>query len=280
MLSTAHLLYTNATQTISPDPVDIVAYSNLSPHNLSQPPNNPIYYIPAPHRLPSQTLDAPPHSPLPHPGTPLPHTIFHDHTPSAPHLKARSLAVPRSGSPITHSELSLPDFKAFYIDNDHFKERSSGSTTTHVDFSQYDSFIFDLSNDQFPPTDRSDLNHEEFADELAHIISPPEYDHFCFKIEPELGNLTMDVVNDIFPTREPRVHVPNVLPTHPTLDTDFILLSEPLFAYIIGFFFHFSRIQLLHHIFSPVGMKTSFLIPASQCIILLCRMYLIGVELS
>ncbi|GJR48002.1 hypothetical protein Tco_1316105 [Tanacetum coccineum] len=138
-----------------------------------------------------------------------------------------------SGSPTTHYELSLPDYKAFYIDNDHFKERSSGSTTTHVDFSQYDSFIFDLSNDQFPPTDRSDLTHEEFADGLAHIISPPEYDHFCFKIEPELGNLTMDVVNDIFPTREPRVHVPNVLPTHPTLDTDFILLSEPLFAYIV-----------------------------------------------
>ncbi|GJW12098.1 hypothetical protein Tco_1577925 [Tanacetum coccineum] len=125
-----------------------------------------------------------------------------------------------SGSPITHSELSLPDFKAFYIDNDHFKERSSGSTTTHVDFSQYDSFIFDLSNDQFPPTDRSDLNHEKFADELAHIISPPEYDHFCFKIEPELGNLTMDVVNDIFPTREPRVHVPNS-------DDDFIFHLLP-----------------------------------------------------
>ncbi|GKF61287.1 hypothetical protein Tco_0181341 [Tanacetum coccineum] len=61
--------------------------------------------------------------------------------------------------------------------------------------------------------------------ELAHIISPPEYDHFCFKIEPELGNLTIDVVNDIFPTRELRVHVPNVLPTHPTLhlDSDFTL---------------------------------------------------------
>ncbi|GJU94858.1 hypothetical protein Tco_1319614 [Tanacetum coccineum] len=142
-----------------------------------------------------------------------------------------------SGSPTTHSELSLPDYKAFYVDNDHFKERSSGNTTTHVDFSQYDSFIFDLSNDQFPPTDRSDLNHEEFADELAHIISPPEYDHFCFK--PELGNLTMDVVNDIFPTREPRVHVPNVLPTHLTLDTDFILLSEPLFAYIVWIFLPF-----------------------------------------
>ncbi|GJR85070.1 hypothetical protein Tco_0209081 [Tanacetum coccineum] len=78
-----------------------------------------------------------------------------------------------SGSPTTHSELSLPDYKAFYVDNDHFKERSSGSTTTHVDFSQYDSFIFDLSNDQFPPADRSDFNHEEFADELTHIMSLP-----------------------------------------------------------------------------------------------------------
>ncbi|GJT74795.1 hypothetical protein Tco_1041520 [Tanacetum coccineum] len=144
-----------------------------------------------------------------------------------------------SGSPTTHSELSLPDYKAFYIDNDHFKEKSSGSTTTHVDFSQYDSFIFDLSINPFPPTDRSNFNHEEFADELAHIISLPEYDHFCFKIDPEPGNLTMDVVEDIFPTREPRVHVPNVLPTHPTLDMDFILLSEPLFVYIVWIFLPF-----------------------------------------
>ncbi|GJZ35151.1 hypothetical protein Tco_0580968 [Tanacetum coccineum] len=60
--------------------------------------------------------------------------------------------------------LSLPDYKAFYIDNDHFKEKSSGSTTTHVDFSQYDSFIFDLSNDQFPPSIRIDFYHEVLAD--------------------------------------------------------------------------------------------------------------------
>ncbi|GJY37539.1 hypothetical protein Tco_0422917 [Tanacetum coccineum] len=75
-----------------------------------------------------------------------------------------------SGSPTTHSELSLPDYKAFYVDNDHFKEKSSGSTTTHVDYFRYNLFIFDLSNDQFPPVDRSDLHHEEFADELAHIM--------------------------------------------------------------------------------------------------------------
>ncbi|GJU08953.1 hypothetical protein Tco_1125383 [Tanacetum coccineum] len=144
-----------------------------------------------------------------------------------------------SGSPTTHSDYSLPDYEAFYSNNDHIEEKSSGSTTTHADFSKYDSFIFDLSINPFPPADRSDFYHEEFADELAHIISPPEYDHFCFKIEPELGNLTMDVVEDIFPTREPRVHVPNVLPTHTTLDTDFILLSEPLFAYIVWIFLPF-----------------------------------------
>ncbi|GKA36388.1 hypothetical protein Tco_0722879 [Tanacetum coccineum] len=142
-----------------------------------------------------------------------------------------------SGSTTTRSDYSLPDYEAFY--DDHIKEKSSGSTTTHADFSQYDSFIFDLSINPIPPADRSDFYHEEFADELAHIISPPEYDHFCFKIEPELGNLTMDVVEDILPTREPRVHVPNVLPTHPTLNLDFILLSEPLFAYIVWIFLPF-----------------------------------------
>ncbi|GKC56390.1 hypothetical protein Tco_1083988 [Tanacetum coccineum] len=144
-----------------------------------------------------------------------------------------------SGSPTTHSDYSLPDYEAFYSNDDHIEEKSSGSTTTHAEFSQYDSFIFDLSINPFPPADRSDFHHEEFAGELTHIISPPEYDHFCFKIEPELSNLTMNVVEDIYPTREPRVNVPNVLPTHPTMDTDFILLSEPLFAYIVWIFLPF-----------------------------------------
>nr|GFC11487.1 hypothetical protein [Tanacetum cinerariifolium] len=68
---------------------------------------------------------------------------------------------------------------------------SSGSTTTHFDISlsEYDSFVFDSSNDQRPPTDRSDLTHEEFANELAHIISPPEYDCFYFRNLPDPGEL-------------------------------------------------------------------------------------------
>ncbi|GJZ89101.1 hypothetical protein Tco_0660883, partial [Tanacetum coccineum] len=42
----------------------------------------------------------------------------------------------------------------------------------------------------FSPTDRSDLNHEEFADELTHIMPLPELECFKFKIEPDPGDLT------------------------------------------------------------------------------------------
>nr|GFB51523.1 hypothetical protein [Tanacetum cinerariifolium] len=75
---------------------------------------------------------------------------------------------------------SLPEFENFYFD---LREISSGSTTTHSDISlsKYDSFIFDLT-------------HEEFVDELAHIISPPEYDCFYFWNLPDPGEL-MSVLN-------------------------------------------------------------------------------------
>ncbi|GJY83942.1 hypothetical protein Tco_0497318 [Tanacetum coccineum] len=102
-----------------------------------------------------------------------------------------------SGSPTSHADFSLPDYEAFYLDDDHVEEKSSGSTTTHADFSQYDSFIFDLSIDSFPPADRSDFYHEEFTDERAHIISPPEYDCFYFKSEPDPGELTSIVDSGI-----------------------------------------------------------------------------------
>nr|GEW81794.1 hypothetical protein [Tanacetum cinerariifolium] len=106
-----------------------------------------------------------------------------------------------SGSSTTHADISLPDYEAFY--DDHVKEISSGRV------------IF-------------------MADELAHIIYPPEYDCFSFKNESNSGDFTMDVVEDTFPTREPRVHVHNVLPTHLTLqlNLDFILSSESLFTYV------------------------------------------------
>nr|GFC42065.1 hypothetical protein [Tanacetum cinerariifolium] len=72
------------------------------------------------------------------------------------------------------SLLTTSNYEALY--DDHVKETSRGSTTTRSDCSLYDSFIFNLSINPFPPVERSDFY--EFADELAHIISPPEYD--CF----------------------------------------------------------------------------------------------------
>nr|GEZ39035.1 hypothetical protein [Tanacetum cinerariifolium] len=127
---------------------------------------------------------------------------------------------------------SLLEFETFCFD---LEEISNGSTTTRYDSSLYDSFIFDLLINPFPPADRSDFY--EFTDELTHIISTPDYDRFCFKNEPNLGDFTMDVVEDIFLTREPIVH--NALPTHPTLqlNLDFILSSESLFSYVLSYFF-------------------------------------------
>nr|GEV70176.1 hypothetical protein [Tanacetum cinerariifolium] len=96
--------------------------------------------------------------------------------PSSEFLAKSSSTSPKSFLEETNTfHNSLPEFENFCFD---LEEISSGSTTTHSDISlsEYDSFIFDLSKDQFLPTGRSDLTHEEFVDELAHIISPPEYD--------------------------------------------------------------------------------------------------------
>ncbi|GJW26241.1 hypothetical protein Tco_0040052 [Tanacetum coccineum] len=78
-------------------------------------------------------------------------------------------------------------------------------------------------------------------------LSLPDYEAFFCDSEPDSGNFTMDVVEDIFdnPTREPRVHVPNILPTHPTLhlDSDFTLS-------MIGTFLPFSS-ENEDNVFNP-----------------------------
>nr|GFA63582.1 hypothetical protein [Tanacetum cinerariifolium] len=140
-----------------------------------------------------------------------------------------------SGSTITHSDIFLPEYEAFY--DDHVKEISSGSLTTHSDSSFCASFIFDLSINRFPPTDRSDFY--EFSDEHIPFISPPEYDCFLFKVEPNSRDFTKDVVEDNSPAKEPQVH--NALLTHPTLQLNmkFQHSSEYLFTYVVWIFLPF-----------------------------------------
>ncbi|GKB21166.1 reverse transcriptase domain-containing protein [Tanacetum coccineum] len=47
-------------------------------------------------------------------------------------------------------------------------------------------------------TDRSVSHHEEFVDELAHIISPSEYDYFYFDLEADPGEFTRVLKENIF----------------------------------------------------------------------------------
>nr|GFB35864.1 hypothetical protein [Tanacetum cinerariifolium] len=142
-----------------------------------------------------------------------------------------------SGSTTTHSDISLLDYEAFYFDDDHIKEISSGSTTTHSDISlsEYDSFIFDLADDQIPPTDMSDFSHEEFSDELAHIISPPEYHCFYFRNLPDPGELIYILNFEI------RKNLSTTRVNLPVEDNHFILLAYVVWiflAYLTDVVFH------------------------------------------
>ncbi|GKD34043.1 hypothetical protein Tco_1249552 [Tanacetum coccineum] len=96
----------------------------------------------------------------------------------------------------------------------------------------------DYSRVNTPGSDENSLKLYDLIADMKEIssgsptsyLSLPDYEAFFYDSEPDSGNFTMDVVEDIFdnPTRKPRVHVPNVLPTYPTLhlDLDFTLSSE------------------------------------------------------
>nr|GFD12745.1 hypothetical protein [Tanacetum cinerariifolium] len=173
-----------------------------------------------------------------------------------------------SGSTTTHCDISLPDYEASYFDDDHIKEISSGSTTTHSDISlsdyeafsfydghieeissgstttpsdislsEYDSFIFDHSNDQFPPTDRSNFTHEEFVDELAHIISPPEYDCFYFRDLPDPGEWISSLNSGI------RENLSSTTCVDLPVEDD----HSPLLAYVVWIFLAY----LTYHVIPP-----------------------------
>nr|GEZ89694.1 hypothetical protein [Tanacetum cinerariifolium] len=144
----------------------------------------------------------------------------------------------------THSDISLPDYEVFYFDDDHIEEISSGNTTTHsyVSLFEYDSFIFDLLNDQFPPSDRSDFTDEEFANELAHIISPPEYDCFYFWNLPNPGEL-ISIFN--FGIREDLSTTCVNLP----IEDD----HSPLLAYVVWIFFAYLMYPVIPPYLHPFG---------------------------
>ncbi|GJY88222.1 hypothetical protein Tco_0502850 [Tanacetum coccineum] len=173
-----------------------------------------------------------------------------------------------SGSTTTLSDYSLPNYEAFYLDDDHIEEKSSGNTTTHADFSQYDSFIFDLSINSCPPADRSGCYHEEFVGKLAHIISPPDLECFYFKSEPDPGDLT-----SIDPGIRENVSTTNV---NVPIEDD----QSPLFAFVIWIFLAFLTYTVVPPYLLSTRNEDTIFDPDISIIILLCRVYLIRVELS
>ncbi|GJV06725.1 putative reverse transcriptase domain-containing protein [Tanacetum coccineum] len=90
----------------------------------------------------------------------------------------------------TSLSYSVNSLPEFETLSDHKEETSSGSTTTHADNSLL------------------------------------EYDSFHFEIGPDQGELTNVVMETIL--GEPRVHMLNILPTQPTLDSDFTPLDYSL----------------------------------------------------
>nr|GFB94323.1 hypothetical protein [Tanacetum cinerariifolium] len=166
-----------------------------------------------------------------------------------------------SGSTTTHSDISLPDYEAFSFNNDHVKEISSGSTTTQSDISlsEYNSFIFDLT-------------HEEFVDELAHIISPPEYDCFYFWNLPDPGELIFVLNSGI------RENLPSATSVNLPIEDDHSLFWHMLYGSLLLI----SRIPLFLLIFTHSGMKILSLTQASPSIIFIrvSLFHLIGMELS
>ncbi|GJU00628.1 hypothetical protein Tco_1110966 [Tanacetum coccineum] len=106
------------------------------------------------------------------------------------------------------------------------------SSSTSLNFFLEETNTFDNSS---PESETFCFNLEEISSgsPTSYLdLSLPDYEAFFCDSEPDSGDFTMDVVEDIFdnPTREPRVHVPNVLPTYPTLqlDSDFTLSSDSL----------------------------------------------------
>ncbi|GJT96242.1 hypothetical protein Tco_1091760 [Tanacetum coccineum] len=141
---------------------------------------------------------------------------------SLPELETFSFDIEEknSGSTTTHFNYSLPIYEKFSFHDDPTEEKNSGSTTTHADISlpKYDSFHFDLLFLRFIFT----LSVRDLSTDLMKNIS---------------DNSTRE---------EPRVRIPNVLPTLPTLylDLDFTLSYD------------FSGLNLVASFPSRYGNKT------------------------
>nr|GEU97155.1 reverse transcriptase domain-containing protein [Tanacetum cinerariifolium] len=131
-------------------------------------------------------------------------------------------------------ELSQPEGLNFKVNGHHVKHYFGGDIPL-----------------KFPPTDRSDFTHEEFADELAHIISPLEYDCFYFRNLPDPGKwipiLNFKIHENLSSTT--RVNLP-VEDNH-----------SPLLAYVVWIFLAYLTYPVIHPYLHSFGNEDTIFDP-------------------
>ncbi|GKE52054.1 hypothetical protein Tco_1487210 [Tanacetum coccineum] len=116
------------------------------------------------------------------------------------------------------------------------------------------------------PTPSSDFMTNSGSPTSYLDLSLPDYEAFFCDSEPDSGNFTMDVVEDIFdnPTREPRVHVPNVLPTHPNLQLDLDFTLSRIFIEVQSKIFLSPNAFSISFIRDPLSLVFDTLLPFSS----------------
>ncbi|GJT35078.1 hypothetical protein Tco_0925497 [Tanacetum coccineum] len=136
-------------------------------------------------------------------------------------------------SPPNSELVSLEEVKDFHTEDGEIED-----DILHEKLSKINLLIAKIKaiNSNPPPSSnfvtKSDFYHEEFADELAHIISPPEYDCFYFKSEPDPGELTSIVDSGI------RENISSTTNVNLPFEDD----QSPLLAYVVWIFLPFLTI--------------------------------------
>ncbi|GKD78033.1 hypothetical protein Tco_1340654 [Tanacetum coccineum] len=124
-------------------------------------------------------------------------------------------------------EIVIPEIGALKDNPTPSSDFVTNSSSTSLNFFLEETDTFDNS---LPESETFCFNLEKISSGIPTSyldLSLPDYEAFFCDSEPDSGNFTMDVVEDIFdnPTRELYIYVLNDLPTHPTLhlDSDFTL---------------------------------------------------------
>nr|GEX72385.1 hypothetical protein [Tanacetum cinerariifolium] len=103
----------------------------------------------------------------------------------------------------------------------------------------------------FPPTDRSAFTNEEFADKLAHIISPPEYDRFYFWNFLDPSEL-MSVLNS-----EIRENLLSTTSVNLPIEDD----RSPILAYVVWIFLAYLMYPVIPPYLHPFGNEDTIFDP-------------------